>query len=318
MIRSHGKGGLDDTILTYDENGNVIHHYLHGPAVDQIFSDESAVDGLLWALADRQGSVKDWADYDEATDATSVYNHVEYDSFGAVISQSNAAHEITVGYTGRYVDVTTGDQLHGVRWYNPEIGRWHSVDPGGFAMGDVSLFRYVFNSPTNYTDPSGLAGWVADGGMQGSHGFVPRFVPFDPPAPWREPYDNNPEAQKDFDELRKFVAGASDEVPWIDPCYVWANNLEIPRRFTPTYDGKDKSRVTVEPVYWLISNWGIDGDHAAFKATFPDGSACYFDEGGGWSTTAGALGGPNRWFGEDEIPSNYVNEGPHPLRPHSR
>lgn len=40
--------------------------------------------------------------------------------------------------------------------YNPTIGRWISEDPIGFQAADPNLYRYVGNSPTNYTDPSGL------------------------------------------------------------------------------------------------------------------------------------------------------------------
>lgn len=40
--------------------------------------------------------------------------------------------------------------------YDPTIGRWISEDPIGFTAGDPNLYRYVGNSPTNFTDPSGL------------------------------------------------------------------------------------------------------------------------------------------------------------------
>jgi hypothetical protein len=40
--------------------------------------------------------------------------------------------------------------------YDPKVGRWTSQDPEGFLAGDADLYRYVGNSPTNATDPSGL------------------------------------------------------------------------------------------------------------------------------------------------------------------
>ena len=43
--------------------------------------------------------------------------------------------------------------------FDPSVGRWLSVDPIGFEAGDVNLFRYVENNPTNNTDPSGLWTW---------------------------------------------------------------------------------------------------------------------------------------------------------------
>ncbi|MCI0703119.1 MAG: hypothetical protein L0241_18735, partial [Planctomycetia bacterium] len=41
--------------------------------------------------------------------------------------------------------------------FDPIVGRWFEEDPKGFAPGDPNLFRYVGNSPTNATDPSGMA-----------------------------------------------------------------------------------------------------------------------------------------------------------------
>ena len=40
--------------------------------------------------------------------------------------------------------------------YDPSIGRWLTPDPIGFAGGDVNLYGFVGNAPTNYVDPSGL------------------------------------------------------------------------------------------------------------------------------------------------------------------
>ncbi|MCX7427983.1 MAG: hypothetical protein NTW96_20435 [Planctomycetia bacterium] len=40
--------------------------------------------------------------------------------------------------------------------YDPTVGRFLEEDPIGFAAGDTNLYRYVHNSPTTRTDPSGL------------------------------------------------------------------------------------------------------------------------------------------------------------------
>ena len=40
--------------------------------------------------------------------------------------------------------------------FDPTIGRWLEEDPMGFNAGDPNLYRYVFNAPSGYTDPSGL------------------------------------------------------------------------------------------------------------------------------------------------------------------
>jgi uncharacterized protein RhaS with RHS repeats len=40
--------------------------------------------------------------------------------------------------------------------FDPSVGRFLSEDPIEFDAGDSNLYRYVGNSPTNRTDPSGL------------------------------------------------------------------------------------------------------------------------------------------------------------------
>ena len=42
------------------------------------------------------------------------------------------------------------------RPYNPESGRFLSEDPIGFSGRDENFYRYVFNSPINLIDPTGM------------------------------------------------------------------------------------------------------------------------------------------------------------------
>ncbi len=42
-------------------------------------------------------------------------------------------------------------------YYDPELGRWVSKDPIGFAGGDTNLYSYVGQNPVNWSDPTGLA-----------------------------------------------------------------------------------------------------------------------------------------------------------------
>lgn len=63
------------------------------------------------------------------------------------------------GYTG---DVQSGLTLFGMRYYNPQSGRWLTRDPIGYA-GGMNLYAYCDGDPVNNSDPSGLdCGW-ADG-----------------------------------------------------------------------------------------------------------------------------------------------------------
>ena len=72
--------------LVLDDNGAVLHRFLNGPAIDQVFADESSVDGLLWDLGDNQNTTRD-----VINNSGTVVNHVTYSAFGVIASESKAA-----------------------------------------------------------------------------------------------------------------------------------------------------------------------------------------------------------------------------------
>jgi RHS repeat-associated protein len=125
--------------------------YLFGSGVDQILAQESGNGTVLWALTDQLGTVKDWVN-----NSGSVANHVVYDAFGRIVSQSNPAFASRYGFTGREFDAETGLYYYRSRYYNPSIGRFIAEDPIGFDAGDANLYRYVGNRPVEFVDPFGL------------------------------------------------------------------------------------------------------------------------------------------------------------------
>jgi RHS repeat-associated protein len=129
-----------------DGGGNETEHYLYGLNVDQVLAADSAT-GMLWALADRLGSI------DTLTDADgNVLDERTFDSFGRLLSESNPAVSFRYGYTGRELDVESGLDYYRARYYDPTVGRFISVDPMGFGAGDTNLYRYVGNNSTNNTE----------------------------------------------------------------------------------------------------------------------------------------------------------------------
>jgi RHS repeat-associated protein len=136
--------------LVFDGAGNQTHRYLYGTGVDTVLADERG-GTAIWALADNQGTIKDVLDGNGA-----ILNHINYDSFGKVISQSNVNVEFHYGYTGRETDKETGLNYYRARYYDASNGRFISEDPLEFGAGDSNLNRYVFNNPVNAIDPSGL------------------------------------------------------------------------------------------------------------------------------------------------------------------
>jgi RHS repeat-associated protein len=93
--------------------------------------------------------------YNATTGTTTVVNHVRYDTFGQIVSQTNSQFQPWFAYTGREWDPAVGLYFYRARWYDPRAGRFTSEDPLGFAAGDANLSRYVGNGATLWVDPSG-------------------------------------------------------------------------------------------------------------------------------------------------------------------
>jgi RHS repeat-associated protein len=167
----NGQVGLQ---FSGSQASNLSHRYFWNPAaVDQLLADEtvtslSSAGSIVYPLADHLGTIRDLATHDSTAHTTTVANHRRYDSFGNLVSESNAAVDEVFGYTGRMFDEATGLQNNLNRWYDPKAGRWISEDPIGFAAGDTNFSRYVGNAPTLASDPSGLfdVGGLGDAVME--------------------------------------------------------------------------------------------------------------------------------------------------------
>jgi RHS repeat-associated protein len=174
-----GEETAEETYYAYDgnqialqfngtESADLSHRYLWGTAVDQVLADEQVTSlnyagDILWPLTDNLGTVRDLATYDSQNDTTTVANHITYDAYGKLTSETNSAVAHLFGFTGRPFDEATGLQNNLNRWYDPATGRWLSQDPSGFDARDMDLYRYVGNCPVRSTDPSGLAPPTAPG-----------------------------------------------------------------------------------------------------------------------------------------------------------
>ncbi len=184
-----------DIQLAFNGQSSLTNRYLHGPGEDNILADEqfsptgsnqmpTSVGSVLWPLTDNLGSVRDIIDWNGGN----VVNHITYDAFGKVTSETNTAVNHIGGFQGAERDEETGMQLHDRRYFDVAIGRWISLDPIGFKARDTNLARFIGNAPTNSIDPSGLeppsGGWGSTG--WGSAGGYKGGVP-NPYNPWHPP-----------------------------------------------------------------------------------------------------------------------------------
>jgi RHS repeat-associated protein len=143
-------GQNQNIALEFDGSGALTNRYLHGNSIDDVLADE-ANGSVGWALTDNLGSVRDVVD---ATGASQ--NHVVFDSFGNVTSETNPSFDTQFSFTGREFDAETGNYDYRNRPYRPISGRFMEVDLIGLNLGgDVNPYRYILNTPSNFIDPLG-------------------------------------------------------------------------------------------------------------------------------------------------------------------
>jgi len=140
----------------FNGSGTLTVRYLFGPGVvngavvDEILARTSSGGTTAWYLTDKLGSVRDIV----STSGTEL-DHIVYDSFGKVVTETNASDGDRFKFAGMQFDATTGQYYDHARWYGSPTGRFNSLDPLAFASTSSNLYTYTNNSSTNAVDPSG-------------------------------------------------------------------------------------------------------------------------------------------------------------------
>jgi RHS repeat-associated protein len=141
----------------FNGSGSLTEHYLFGPGVvngavmTSILARTSSGGTTAWYLTDNLGSVRDIV-----STSGSELDHIVYDSFGNIVTETDAANGDRFKFAGMQYDAITGQYYDHARWYGPTQGRFLSEDPDGFGAGDPNLFRYVGNGPTFQVDTGGM------------------------------------------------------------------------------------------------------------------------------------------------------------------
>ncbi|MCR2805935.1 S-layer homology domain-containing protein [Paenibacillus soyae] len=84
-----------------------------------------------------------------------LVKELRYDGFGRLLSDSNPAFELVIGYAGGIEDRDTGLVRFGARDYDPLSGRWTARDPLLLESGQANMYAYVNNNPIMFRDPCG-------------------------------------------------------------------------------------------------------------------------------------------------------------------
>jgi RHS repeat-associated protein len=127
--------------------------------IDEIFTRADSA-GAFTPLKDALGSTIALVDA-----SGNVVTSYAYDPFGNT-TVSGAANANGVQYTGRENELNGLYYLR-ARYFSPLLHRFISPDPIGFRGGDVNLYGYALDSPTNFVDLSGLNIMVIENGPTG-------------------------------------------------------------------------------------------------------------------------------------------------------
>ena len=144
----------EDIVLEFDGTATLQARYGHGDRTDQPLVMARGGQSYHYH-SDHLGSVRALTN-----SAGAVVNSADYDAYGnrETVNETVAS---PYGFTGREFDPESGLTYYRARYYDPNTGRFLTEDPIGFAARDANLYRYVFNNPIKFSDPTGLAAAAA-------------------------------------------------------------------------------------------------------------------------------------------------------------
>ena len=147
---------LGGNLIAEADAGNTItRYYIHGIGLVAMVTPAGATYCYHY---NQIGSTVALTDMNQA-----VVNQYAYTPFGEIANQAETiAQPFTfVGQMGVMAE-PNGFYYMRARYYDPEVRRFISEDPIGFAGGDLNLYAYAGNNPAVNTDPSGNMTGIGD------------------------------------------------------------------------------------------------------------------------------------------------------------
>jgi RHS repeat-associated protein len=124
--------------------------YLFGDRIDSVLAEQSGGTDFAWYHSDLSDSVRVVTDRGQFIERT-----VEYSAFGEVVGAVPGRDDLGFAFAGRQLTLNGEFYDARSRYLDSSVGRFTSEDGLRFRAGDTNLHRYVFNSPANFSDPSG-------------------------------------------------------------------------------------------------------------------------------------------------------------------
>jgi RHS repeat-associated protein len=134
-----------------DGSGNLVLKYTQGVGIDDPMTMLRAGTTSFYQ-ADALGSVTSLSNL-----AGALANTYSYDSFGKLTASTGTLTN-AYGFTGRELDLETDLYYYRFRYYDQNVGRFVSEDPGRFP-GGINFYSYVENDPVDLVDPFGFCPW---------------------------------------------------------------------------------------------------------------------------------------------------------------
>jgi|GEM_PF-3751657 RHS repeat-associated protein len=140
-LEEGASGDIGGEPLFREMGGSGKEYYIYGAGLAASYTEE---EGLKYHHQDHLGSTR------LTTDASGgVVEENDFMPYGEPMD----ANEDRFTYTGKEQDLS-GLKYFGARYYDPEIGRFISIDP---IKDGMNFYAYANNNPMRFVDPKGMA-----------------------------------------------------------------------------------------------------------------------------------------------------------------